>query len=132
MTCKYKSSTPDVVPLEFLTGDEADLEPVDITWVMSSCTGGFDGSFDVLGFVTPETTRNIDLDADGYYDWDPEDVPSRSDLPPVPEKSGQQAKLTAFAPKDLYKTTKTVQKITTKVWSKEQTKSLKQTLTVKK
>lgn len=132
VTCKFKESDLGDVTLGFFTGEESDIEPVDIVSVTSSCSGGFDGSFDVLGFFLPDTKRNVALAVDGYYGWFTDSVSIRGGVPPVPEKSGQQSKLTAFAPKDLYLKTKTVQKVTTKVWSKEQTKTLKQTLTVKK
>ena len=98
----------------------------------TTCTGGFDGSFEVEGIVTPATAGNIALDADGYYDWDPTVVQNGNPIAFVPEKAGETAKLNVLSPKDLYKSTKTVQKTTSKVWSKEQSKTLKQSLTVKK
>lgn len=98
----------------------------------TTCTGGFDGSFEIEGIVTPATPGNIALDADGYYDWDPAVVQVGNPDAFVPEKAGETVKLNVASPSNLYKTTATVQKTTTKVWTKEQSKTLKQTLTVKK
>ncbi|MGL3806176.1 hypothetical protein ACSYDW_08780 [Paeniglutamicibacter sp. R2-26] len=125
VTCKYKDSVQGQGVLGIFTGNPADSDLVDVLLVTTTCTGGFDGSFEVEGIVTPATPGNIALDADGYYDWDPQVVQNGNPLAFVPENAGETAKLTVVAPKDLFKTT-------TKVWSKEKTKTLKQSLTVKK
>ncbi len=132
VTCKFKNSVDGLAPLGYFTGDSADRDVVDVLLVTTTCTGGFDGSLEVEGISTPATPGNIALDADGYYDWDPALVPGGNPDVFVPEHSGETAKLNVLSPKDLYKTTKTVQKTTAKVWSKEQSKTLKQSLTVKK
>ena len=132
VTCKFKNSAPDVAPLGYFTGDPLDNRAVEILFVTTTCTGGFDGSFEVEGISAPATPGNIALNADGYYDWDPAFVPGGIPVAFVPESASETAKLNVLSPKDLYKTTKTVQKTTSKVWSKEQSKTLKQSLTVKK
>ena len=132
VTCKFKNSTDGIAPLGFFTGDPADKDGVEILLVTTTCTGGFDGSFEVQGISAPATDGNIALEAAGYYGWDPAFDPGGNPGAFVPEKAGEAAKLNVLSPKDLYKSTNTVQKTTSKVWSKEQTKTMKQTLTVKK
>ena len=67
----------------------------------TTCTGAFDGSFEVQGISAPATAGNIALDVDGYYDWDPAFVPGGNLGAFVPENSSETAKLNVLSPKDL-------------------------------
>lgn len=132
VTCRFKDSVPGVGPLGYFTGNPADRVSVDVLLVTTACTGGFDGSFVVQGISVPATAENIALDADGYYDWDPAFVPDGDAFAYVPEHAGEVVKLKVLAPRDLHKSTKSIQTSMSRVWSKEKTKTATQALTVKK
>ncbi|OIH82837.1 hypothetical protein BLJ79_17980 [Arthrobacter sp. UCD-GKA] len=103
------------------------LIPVIVLYI--SCTGAFPGVYE---------THAIDS-LSPLGDWKPTkqnggirwhyDIPNG---PALKWEVGTKFTTNVYAVKNIYKTTTVKQKTITKVWSKEQTKTLKQTLTVKK
>lgn len=110
----------------------ADIEPqyfegflIDLLFL--ECTGDFDGVYKARAGYVLDIDDNWPIAGDMIWG---ESFPEEPNIRSV---YGLRFTTNVYPlERDLYKTTVTKQKTTTKVWSKEQTKTLKQTLTVKK
>lgn len=91
------------------------------------CTGDFDGVYEARAGYVLDIDDNWPIAGDMIWG---ESFPEE---PYIRSVYGLRFTTSVYPlERDLYKTTSTKKKSTTKVWSKEQTKTLKQTLTVKK
>ncbi|MFJ6415699.1 hypothetical protein [Paeniglutamicibacter sp. NPDC091659] len=119
---------------EVVGAEDGDIEvggssPIPATALYFECKGAFDGVYETVAYfsdaVVPGWAPSGSSDSVLWLD----DVPT---APKVDMAAVNTVKVGVLPFEKLYKTTATVQKTTTKVWSKEQSKTLKQTLTVKK
>lgn len=109
-----------------------DVEPhyyegYDIDLLYIECTGAFDGVYQDSAGYFPHTQNNGMLA--GIMVWE-ESFPDEPNIRPV---HGSRFTTNVYPlDQNIYKTTVTEQKTTTKVWSKEQAKTLNQSLVVNK
>lgn len=129
---KKKSLVSDGSKLVKMNCKVADIEPqyfegLFIDLLLLECTGDFDGVYKArAGYV-------LDIEENWFLAGDMIWGESFPDEPQIRSVQGLRFTTNVYPLEhNVYKTTMTKQKTTKKVWSKEQTKTLSQTLTVKK